>query len=115
MKSCVFVDRYDLKDTSKIILQDIQFIAAMGPPGGGRNDITARFMRHFNIMAMNPFNDDTMTRIFSILLNTYFRVSIYIVAIATESVSVSVENSILICDFEQFCFLCYKVLGEFME
>ena len=66
---------YDLKDTSKITLQDIQFIAAMGPPGGGRNPITQRFLRHFNIIAINPFNDETMTRIFSTLMSTYMRVS----------------------------------------
>ncbi|PAA47942.1 hypothetical protein BOX15_Mlig003862g8 [Macrostomum lignano] len=64
---------YDLKDTSKIILQDVYFIAAMGPPGGGRNDITPRFMRHFNIVSMTPFNDDTMIRIFTALMNTYMK------------------------------------------
>ena len=66
---------YDIKDTSKITLQDIQFIAAMGPPGGGRNPITQRFLRHFNIIAITPFNDDTMIRIFSTLMSTYMRVS----------------------------------------
>lgn len=65
---------YDLKDTSKIILQDIFFLCAMGPPGGGRNDVTPRFMRHFVTIGMTPFNDDTMVRIFSALMNTYMKV-----------------------------------------
>ncbi|ESP01004.1 hypothetical protein LOTGIDRAFT_225521 [Lottia gigantea] len=65
---------YDLKDTSKILLQDIQFIAAMGPPGGARNIVTPRFLRHFNIVAMNPFSEDTMIKIFSTIMSTYIKV-----------------------------------------
>uniref|UniRef100_A0A094ZX25 Dynein heavy chain 7, axonemal n=1 Tax=Schistosoma haematobium TaxID=6185 RepID=A0A094ZX25_SCHHA len=72
----MFIDHgywYDLKDTTKLILQDIHLIGAMGPPGGGRNDVTQRFMRHFHVISMTPFNDETMTRIFSTLMNIYIR------------------------------------------
>ena len=31
---------YDKKDTSKFSIVDVLFLSAMGPPGGGKNDIT---------------------------------------------------------------------------
>ncbi|XP_071332600.1 dynein axonemal heavy chain 12 [Trachinotus anak] len=64
---------YDLKDTSKITLVDLQLVSAMGPPGGGRNAVTSRFLRHFNIFSINPFSDDTMVHIFSSVVSFYLK------------------------------------------
>jgi dynein heavy chain len=43
----------------------------MGPPGGGRTFITPRITRHFNLVSLTLFEDDTLNLIFSTILKTY--------------------------------------------
>lgn len=47
-------------------------VAAMGPPGGGRNHITARFTRHLNIVSIESFDDSTLTKIFTSMVDWHF-------------------------------------------
>lgn len=42
---------YDRKELALRKLQGLQHVAAMGPPGGGRNNVTQRYLRHFNIIS----------------------------------------------------------------
>ena len=55
---------YDRKTTTWKEIKDIQFVAAMGPPGGGRSDITGRYMRHYNIICLTEQDDKVLKRIF---------------------------------------------------
>ncbi|KAK0675118.1 DYH3 protein, partial [Pygoscelis papua] len=63
---------YDKKDTSKINIIDMLLVSAMGPPGGGRNDITGRFTRHLNIVSICSFDDDVLTKIFTAVADWHF-------------------------------------------
>ncbi|XP_064624417.1 dynein axonemal heavy chain 3-like [Lineus longissimus] len=63
---------YDKKDTTKIFLTDVLFLAAMGPPGGGRNDISSRFTRHMNVISIDEFDDTTLSRIFTSIVDWHF-------------------------------------------
>lgn len=59
---------YDLKQTTPIFLYDLLFVAAMGLVGGSRQDIYARFLRHFSIFSINEFSEDSMSTIYTNLL-----------------------------------------------
>jgi dynein heavy chain len=70
-----FVDHghwYDLADTSLIQLVDTFLVNAMCPPGGGRNQITPRYLRHFNVTGLTTFDNDSMNKIFSSILKWHF-------------------------------------------
>ena len=50
-------------------LVDVNFVCAMGPPGGGRNPITPRITRHFNYIAFTELEDDSMRKIFGRIMD----------------------------------------------
>ena len=51
-------------------LEDFIMLGAMGPPGGGRNFITNRLMRHFNIISYAELQDNTIAGIFTLVLTS---------------------------------------------
>lgn len=56
---------YDLKEPEKIQIFDTMFLCAMCPPGGSRQKIYQRFLRHFNLLSINNFSDESIFRIYS--------------------------------------------------
>lgn len=51
---------YDRKALEFRRIIDVIFVVACGPPGGGRNDVTARFYRHFNVINYVDMSDDSL-------------------------------------------------------
>jgi len=52
-------------------IEDIIFVAAMGPPGGGRSNITQRMQRHFNFLTYTNLGSDSITMIFAKILRAF--------------------------------------------
>nr|XP_012154186.1 PREDICTED: dynein heavy chain 12, axonemal isoform X1 [Megachile rotundata] len=56
---------FDLRKPDKIYIFDTMFICAMAPPGGSRQELYHRFLRHFNLYNISNFTEETVTRIFT--------------------------------------------------
>ncbi|XP_069062696.1 dynein axonemal heavy chain 1 [Pleurodeles waltl] len=52
-------------------LVDINFVCAMGPPGGGRNPVTQRLTRHFSYLCFPEMEDSSKKKIFSTILGSW--------------------------------------------
>ena len=64
---------YDRKSLQFIKLEDLIFLSAMGPPGGGRSSISARIIRHFNMIAYTDLDEETISMIFTTITDSFFR------------------------------------------
>jgi dynein heavy chain len=63
---------YDLDTKELKYLCDITFVAAMLPPVGGRNVVSMRYLRHYNLIYVEPFDNDSLIKIFGNILEWYF-------------------------------------------
>jgi dynein heavy chain len=89
---------YDRKGWEFRNLIDIGMLAAMCPPGGGKNDITDRYSRMFNLVFVTPFDDESLNRIFTTVVNKFLSVMARDVAgQASSAVSATLEvyNTVL--------------------
>lgn len=66
----VSTHRYDRARCEVKHVKDMQLLAAMAPPGGGRNQFSQRISACFSMINMTQPNDAQLRRIFSTLLNS---------------------------------------------
>ncbi|KAK7929355.1 hypothetical protein WMY93_005750 [Mugilogobius chulae] len=52
-------------------IQDMTIAAACAPPGGGRNPITPRFIRHFSMLCLPTPSEQCLKQIFKAILNGF--------------------------------------------
>ncbi|XP_026674744.1 dynein heavy chain 1, axonemal-like [Ceratina calcarata] len=70
---------YDRKEIGSFRhIEDVNFVGAMGPPGGGRNPISARLLRHFHFIAFPEMEDDAKKHIFGTILNAWLSMTPFI-------------------------------------
>ncbi|KAL3914241.1 MAG: hypothetical protein SGPRY_007692 [Prymnesium sp.] len=62
---------YDLKKQSARYIRDAQLVAAMGHPGGGRTQISARVLHWFHVLNMSFPDRSQLTRIFGTFIHSH--------------------------------------------
>ena len=88
---------YDRKSLEFHKLVDSQMICACGHPGGGRQHLTPRFMRHFNIFNFPEMQDESLRTIFKTMLDSYFTIfdsSIQAITLTITDATIQIYNSV---------------------
>ena len=74
---------YDSKELFTMKLIEMVVVGAMRPPDGSTNAMSGRFVRHFNTINIDMFQDNTITAIFSRIVlwhldtkGNFFKISI---------------------------------------
>jgi len=62
---------YDRKELTFRTIIDLTFICSMGPPGGGKQMITQRFLRHFNTIGYTEMSDAGKAIIFETIMSSF--------------------------------------------
>jgi len=65
---------YERKTKEKPFMkfEDMIYVSAMGPPGGGRSVITPRIQRHFNLLTYTDMQFESISTIFTNIVESFF-------------------------------------------
>lgn len=88
---------FDRKEITFRKLIDIQFVAAMGPPGGGRTQITQRYVRHYSMLNLLAFDANSLSVIFGSIMEWFakpFGPKIKAIVTNVVSATISLYNQI---------------------
>ena len=71
---CFFINQGGFYDVNKLFFKNVQevvCVAACAPPGGGRNEVSPRLLRHFHMIWLTNLTEDSMCRIFTSILKGF--------------------------------------------
>ncbi|KAI9224248.1 dynein heavy chain and region D6 of dynein motor-domain-containing protein [Blastocladiella britannica] len=71
-----FLDSGGFYDREKLQwrnVEDVSLLSACAPPGGGRNPVTPRLIRHFNVLNVPMPSDASLARIFKSILDGFLK------------------------------------------
>ncbi|XP_043475594.1 dynein axonemal heavy chain 6 isoform X1 [Leptopilina heterotoma] len=90
-----FLDFGGIYDRDKLFwktMEDIVLSCACAPPGGGRNPLTPRFIRHFGMLAIPTPTEDSLKVIFSSIMKGFLQEFLQpIIEIGDKIVSATIE------------------------
>ena len=79
-------------------IQDMIIVGCMGPPGGGRNPVSNRMLRHFNFLSFSDMSDESCVRIFDTILGATlgksFAPEIAELSSAVTAATISIYNTV---------------------
>ncbi|CAN0503682.1 unnamed protein product, partial [Ectocarpus sp. 8 AP-2014] len=70
------IDSGGFYDTQKLFfkgIKDVVFLAACAPPGGGRNQVSPRLLRHFSMVWLTALSSGSLNRIFQAVLGGFLQ------------------------------------------
>jgi dynein heavy chain len=73
------IDQGGFYDVNKLFfknVQDLVCVSACAPPGGGRNEVSPRLLRHFSMIWLTNLSTGSMCRIFSSILKGFIQLNL---------------------------------------